>query len=197
MRCAPFELKDYFFGELSVADRRTVETHLASCAACREELDSLGNLQSALLTVREEEPPRRIAFVSDKVFEPSLWQRLWKSGAKLGFASAAMLSAAIVFHAFQMRPTQQMPPVATAQAAQVDQAKLEAEVTRRVQATLEKVLAESEARQTARIQQVAAEQRQMEFNHKADLVSLGENFDVMRKRLGVYMRASNDAGGAQ
>ncbi len=192
MRCAPFDLKDYFFGELSKADRRTMETHLAACAACREELDALGVTRSALLSVRDEEPPRRIAFVSDKVFEPSWWQRL--SGARLGFASAAMLSAAIVFHAVYPKP---QAPVPVAAVQQVDQARVEAEVTRRVQATLEKVLAESEARQSAKLQQVVADQHRMEFNHKADLVTLGENFDVLRKRIGVYMRASNDAGAGQ
>lgn len=196
MRCAPFDLKDYFFGELSAQDRRTVDTHLAACSGCREELEALGMTRSALLTVREEEPPRRIAFVSDKVFEPSLWQRLWSSGAKLGFASAAMLSAAIVFHAVQARPVvTSAPPVAVAQ--QVDQAKLEAEVCRRVQATLEKVVLESEARQAAKLQQISAEQKRMEFNHKADLLSIGESFDVMKKRFGMYLRASNDTGAGQ
>ena len=31
----------------------------------------------ALSTLREEEIPRRIAFVSDKVFEPRWWQKLF------------------------------------------------------------------------------------------------------------------------
>jgi anti-sigma factor RsiW len=159
MRCAPFDLKDYFFGELPDQDRRTVEAHLAACSGCREELDALGFTRSALLTVREEEPPRRIAFVSDKVFEPSLWRRLWNSGAKLGFASAAMLSAAIVFHAVQARPVVANVPVASVQ--QIDRATIEAEVSKRVQATLEKVVTESESRQAAKLQQVVADQRRM------------------------------------
>jgi len=169
-----------------------METHLAACSPCREELEAFGLTRSALLSVHDEEPPRRIAFVSDKVFEPSWWQRL--SASKLGFASAAMLSAAIIFHAVQAKPPQ---PVAQVAVQQVDQAKIEAEVTRRVQASLEKVLADSESRQSAKIQQVLASQQRMEFNHKADLVTLGENFDVLRKRVGVYMRASNDTGAGQ
>ncbi len=169
-----------------------METHLTACSACREELEALSVTQTALLAVREEEPPRRIAFISDKVFAPNWWHRL--SGAKLGFASAAMLSAAIIFHAVETRAAQ---PAPVASAQHLDQAKVEAEVTRRVQAKLEKVLAESESRQSVQLQQVLADQRRMEFNHKADLVTLGENFDVLRKRLGVYMRASNDAGVGQ
>ena len=76
MSCSPFDLKDFFFGELGADDRRKVETHVAACAACREELDALALTGAALMTVRDEEPPRRIAFVSDKVFQPTWWQRL-------------------------------------------------------------------------------------------------------------------------
>jgi anti-sigma factor RsiW len=196
MSCSQFDLRDYFLGELPAQQRRVVETHLSGCAACREELEALGFTRSALLTVREEEPPRRIAFVSDKVFEPSWWQRL--SGSRLGFASAALLSGAIVFHGVQARQVvvNAPAPVAVAQ-EKLDQQKIEAEVSKRVQASLEKVVLDSERRQAARIEQVSAQQKQMEFNHKADLISLAENFDVMRKRLGIYMRASNDGGASQ
>src|SRR5947209_5761289 len=103
MGCSPFDLKDYFFGELSVADRRSVDHHVASCVACRDELETLQLTQTALLSVRDEEPPRRIAFVSDKVFEPKWWQTLW-TGPKVGFASAAMLSFAILAHGFIAAP---------------------------------------------------------------------------------------------
>ena len=100
MRCAEVDLKGYAFGEGSRQERADAESHVKSCDSCREELGRLQFTQAALGALREEEVPRRIAFVSDKVFEPTWWQRLWNSGPKLGFASAGLLSAAILAHAF-------------------------------------------------------------------------------------------------
>ena len=92
MSCASNEidLKAYVLGEAPQEERRAVELHLKSCPTCQEEAARLGFLQSSLLALRDEEVPRRIAFVSDKVFEPSWLQRFWQSGARLGFASAAL-----------------------------------------------------------------------------------------------------------
>ena len=91
-------LKDYVFGELNAAERRTVETAIAADPALRDEVARLQVTQSALFSLREEELPRRIAFVSDKVFEPKWWQVWLNSGPRVGFASAALLAGAIVFH---------------------------------------------------------------------------------------------------
>lgn len=129
MSCSPFDLKDYFFDELKSAERQAVEAHASACPACREELTALQATRAALLSVAEEEPPRRIAFVSDKVFEPRWWQVLWNSGPKLGFAGAAMLSAAIVVHGFAARPSGEA---------------LEAEVAKRVSAEVTRAVAANE-----------------------------------------------------
>ena len=103
MSCSPFDLKDYFLKELPSPQALEVEAHVKTCQACREELDRLHMTQAALFSLRDEEIPQRIAFVSDKVFEPSPWRRgwnaFWGSTARLGFASAAILSAAIFFFA--------------------------------------------------------------------------------------------------
>ena len=93
MNCTSIDLKAYFLGEADAPMRRAAEEHLTSCAACQEEHERLRLTQAALFTVREEEMPRRIAFVSDKVFAPRWYQRLWRSGPRLGFAGAAMLAA--------------------------------------------------------------------------------------------------------
>src|SRR6476659_7105231 len=37
-------LTAYHHAELSVADRRRVEDHVASCARCRQELDTIGEM---------------------------------------------------------------------------------------------------------------------------------------------------------
>src|SRR5579872_2331072 len=103
MSCSPFDLRDYFLQELADPQQRQVEAHIRGCDPCREELDRLRITEAALFSLRDEEIPQRIAFVSDKIFEPSPWRRwlaaFWGSTARLGFASAAMLSAAILFSA--------------------------------------------------------------------------------------------------
>src|SRR6059036_2369027 len=143
MSCSPFDLRDYFFGELAPAERSATETHLTACLACREELEKLSDLKSVLLSASaDEEPPRRIGFVSDKVFEPRWWQRLWASGPQLGFAGAALLAAAILVHAVLVRPVasaQAPPPVVVAKtpapaSATIDKAAIDKDIQKRVQA---------------------------------------------------------------
>ena len=121
MTCSPFDLKDFLFGELNAGERESVERHVLACVACSEELAALTATRSAVLCMREEEPPRRIAFVSDKVFEPRWWQRIFASGPRLGFASAAMLAVAIVFHALQTPAA--IPAQTAAPVAQVDRSR--------------------------------------------------------------------------
>ena len=96
MSCSPFDLKDYFLKELTDPQQRQVEAHVQDCSGCREELDRLRLTEAALCCLREEEIPQRIGFVSDPVFERSWWAAFWGSPARLGFASAAMLSVAIL-----------------------------------------------------------------------------------------------------
>src|SRR5262249_4740031 len=104
MSCSPFDLRDYFLNELSDTERRQVDAHVKTCMACREEVDRLRLTETALFSMRDEEIPQRIAFVSDPVFQRSPWRRwfdaFWGSAARLGFASAAMLSTAILVYAF-------------------------------------------------------------------------------------------------
>jgi anti-sigma factor RsiW len=96
MNCSPFDLRDYFLKELTDDQQRQVEAHAQSCAACRDELDRLRLTGVALSSLRDEEIPQRIGFVSDPVFARSWWAAFWGSTARLGFASAALLSVAIL-----------------------------------------------------------------------------------------------------
>ena len=91
----------YALGELTAVERHEAEAHLAMCEACRDELATLRLTLDTLSTLREEEVPRRIAFVSDKVFEPRWWQPLWNPA----FAGACVLATAILVHAFTRPPT--------------------------------------------------------------------------------------------
>jgi|SoiMethySBSTD1v2_1073268.scaffolds.fasta_scaffold95729_5 anti-sigma factor RsiW len=103
MSCSPFDLRDYFLKELTDPQQRQVEDHVTTCSSCFEEMEQLRLTEAALFSLRDEELPQRIAFVSDKIFEPSpvrrWWTAFWASGARLGFAGAAMLSVAILVSA--------------------------------------------------------------------------------------------------
>jgi hypothetical protein len=154
MSCSPFDLRDYFLQELSdPQQQRLVEAHVKTCAPCREELDRLRITGAALRCLAEEEIPQRIAFVSDKIFEPSPWRRwlaaFWNSGARLGFASAAMLSASLVVFAFRPAPAPVVsvmrPAAITAPApasVTVTQASVvsDAEIDQRIQAAVDKAV---------------------------------------------------------
>ena len=192
MCCSSDLLKDYLFGELPNDQRRDTEGHIAACASCQEEFESLRLTKAALRSLPEEEPPRRIAFVSDKVFEPTWWQRIWASGARLGFASAAMLAAAIVAHGYLAKPA--ITQVVSAPAP-VDKTNIQAEVDRRVQVAVEQAVAAAEARQGERILQlIAARQRQNERDIQSRLLSIQEYLVHMKKRNAVFSRANYDHG---
>jgi hypothetical protein len=157
MSCSPFDLRDYFLKELPESEQRQVEAHVRNCQPCLEELDRLRLTEAALFALREEEIPQRIGFVSDQVFEPSPWRRwwaaLWGSTARLAFASAAMLSIAILVSA--LRPVGQitLPPGAP----QVVKAISDTEIQSRIDIAVAKAVAQVDARQTEKTKQLVAE----------------------------------------
>ena len=87
-------LRDYAFEELPLADRPALQRHISECGACAAELDQLRLTTAALRILPDREPPQRIAFVSDKVFAPS---RFWNFAPWLGFASAGVMAATLIF----------------------------------------------------------------------------------------------------
>ncbi len=185
MSCSPFDLKDYFFGELPESSCREVELHNKSCEACREELSRLRATESALLTVRDEEIPQRIGFVSDRVYEPSIllrwWRGFWSSAPRLGFASAAMLSVAILVAALQ-RPVAIVPPAAQAQDAAQLREKLQAEFSRQIDAAVEKAVAETDARNQRRtVELLATAEKRFEQRQRAERQMVSQDFALMEK----------------
>ena len=99
MNGAPHDLRDYLFEELNAAQKAEVEAWLATSAAGREEFDHLQATNQALLSLPEEEIPQRIAFVSDKVFEPSPWARFasWLQIEGPRFALGSATAMAVLF----------------------------------------------------------------------------------------------------
>ena len=189
MSCSPFDLKDYFLQELADPQRRQVEAHMKSCQPCRDELDRLRLMEAAMFALRDEEIPQRIAFVSDPVFEPSPWRRalaaFWNSGARLGFASAAMLSAALIVFAVTRPAPAPVVSVAPApvQAAAAPPAMSDAAMQARIDAAVAKAVGEAKGPLERQIEQAKADldgarQRlilaadEYDYNHKKDSAAI-------------------------
>jgi len=164
--CKP-DWNAYLLGELGPADRRQHEECASACPACREELATLRVTLDALATLREEEVPRRIAFVSDKVFEPRWWQTLSQSFLRPSFAAGAVIAAAILIHAFVRPPAAPAPPVDTA----AIEARVAAEVGQRMEAQMTATV--NTAVDTA-VTRAVAETRKQDDQRTAALLSATE-----------------------
>jgi len=188
MSCSPFDLRDYFLKELPDSEQRQVEAHVRNCQPCREELDRLRLTEAALFALREEEIPQRIAFVSDKIFEPSPWRRwwaaFWGSTARLAFASAAMLSIAILVSA--LRPVGRIAVLPGA--PQVVKTISDTEIQARIDAAVAKAAAQVEARQMEKTKQLVAD---LESTRQRLLLAADE-FDYYQRRANaIRISASN------
>ena len=180
MNCQAIDVKAYAFGEVSGGEWRDVESHMKSCDECRNEWEQLQMLQVSLGGLREEEPPRRIAFVSDKVFEPNWWQSFWASGPRVGFAGAGLLSAAILVHGFTRPATliNHTPP--TAVVAQLD----DQDVQKRIDTAVAKAVVSAEQRQKASFDQLlAANKQRYDLDRKVLAAAVEENMEYTRKRV--------------
>ena len=171
------DLNAYALGEGSPAERAAAAAHLAQSPEAALDFERLQLTLTALQGLRDEEVPRRIAFVSDPVFEPSLWQRFWGAGPRLAFGGAAMLACAITAHGFLMRPVAQ--PVLTP-AAQISQADIDAAVQKAVQAV--------EARTETRVRQevsLAVNKTEKRFTQEIQMMaaSFQENDTLLRKQM--------------
>lgn len=192
MSCSPFALEDYFLQELADPQRLLVEAHINTCETCREEVERLRLTQTTLFALRDEEIPRRIAFVSDPVFEPSAWRRwwaaFWNSGARLGFASAAMLSAALVVFAIT-RPAP-VPVVQVAPAVAKTVAVAESDLQARIAAAVTEAVAQVEARQQGQTRQILADLDES----RRRLVLAAQEFEYYRRREGATLISAGLVG---
>lgn len=187
--CARAEaLRDYAFDDqLPQAERRAMELHLAACGACVMELDQLRVTAAVLRTLPDREIPQRIAFVSDRVFEPSAFRRFWNSGARLGFASACVLAVALVVSAWHYRPAAEIHTVVQTPSAS------------EINAAVAKAVAQVRA-QDAQMIQAAVQQseRKRDAEYSSQMIAIGESFNRLQKSLtlGYATMASNDLTGS-
>src|ERR1051325_1341914 len=197
MTCSPFDLRDYFLQELPDPQQRQVETHVKTCQACREELDRLRVTGSALLSLRDEEIPQRIAFVSDKIFEPSPWRRwlsaFWGSTARLGFASAVMLSAAILVYAFRpVAPPMGVQLISSAPPTQqVVQTVSDTDIQALIDRAVAKAIAQVESRHAEKTKILVSEVESM--RQRLQVAAL--TWDMEQRRNNVNLLRSSGYGG--
>ena len=186
MSCSSVDLKAYVLGEVNRQEQTACESHLAACLSCRQEVEQFNLTKTALLSLPDEEIPRRIAFVSDQVFELKWWQSIWRSGPAMVFASALLLSSAIFVHAY----TRPIP--AAAPAAQIDSRQMQAEVDQRVQAAVTKAVADVEKREDAKSAQIlAAAERRYKSEREADRVAAQQIVSLYQNKMGRLLMASN------
>ncbi|MCS7025531.1 MAG: hypothetical protein NZV14_12090 [Bryobacteraceae bacterium] len=203
---SPAELYGYILGELSPAERLEVEQRIASDPDLALHVERLALTHQLLRRLPEEEPPRRIAFVSDQVFEPNWFRRWWGSPARTVFAGLAMLSLAILAHAWFTRSAAvaPQPPASVAGARPADleaivQARVEQEVARRLEPALARAVAAVESKQQQiTALRIAAAMREAEkkyaLERQALLVSVEENLTQLRKQLNRFYIASAERG---
>jgi anti-sigma factor RsiW len=186
MSCSPFDLRDFYLKELTDPQQRQVEAHVRDCSACREELEQLRLTQAALFSLRDEEIPQRIAFVSDPVFEPSAprrwWNAFWGSSARLGFTAAAMLSAALLVSTVARTAA----PAAGVSSVEVDQ-------------RIQQAIYASEARQNAKTTQLvhdlaekADHERQLRVAAEDEVSYAKKEMFAMELKAGEYITPASN-----
>ncbi len=183
MNCSSVDLKAYFLGETARAEKSSAEDHLRACQGCREELDRLKLTDAALRSLPEEEAPQRIAFVSDKVFEPRWFETIWRSGPAMGFASAVLLAGAILVHGFSVNGPARLVATPTVNTAQIDQ-RIEREVNIRLDAAAAK-----QREQMASM--LDAAQKGFESKRQADLLDVRQAVDYYKNQTARLMMAAN------
>jgi anti-sigma-K factor RskA len=188
------DVRDYAFEELPATARSSVEQHLATCPHCAAELDTLRLTTAALRILPDQEIPQRIAFVSDKVFQPSgparWFSALWNSAPKLGFASACVLAVGLIVSAYG-RPQAAKP----APAPKVDvSAQVNEAVAKAVSQQIGQISAQIRA-EDARVMQAALteSERKQKDDRRAIFAAMEESFNMLQNRLGTNLTlASSD-----
>jgi anti-sigma factor RsiW len=188
-------LREYAFEELAPVERGAVEQHVASCEECSLELDRLRLTVAALRVIPDQEIPRRIAFVSDSPARKNWFGAFWNSAARLGFASACVLSLAMVTLAWHWPAEAPVAAQPSTVQSGLSQQQMDAAVARAVAQVQAEVKTEDERTLKAALE--ASEQKH-EQEHRALLVAMEENMTVLQKRLNTLntyaMLASSDDG---
>ena len=181
MTCTSVDIKAFALGE---AVDPAAAAHLEACAFCREELETLRLTTVALQAIGDEEPPRRLAFVSDKIFEPKWWHAWLRPGPVVGFVSSCIVAAALLVNTRTPAPTIVYRPAAV---ASIDNAAIQRRIDAAVSASEQRL-----AQQTEHKLRLA--ETQFRVQHDADMQQLVAFYQSQNGRL---MVAANEAGASK
>jgi anti-sigma-K factor RskA len=197
------KLHDYLLGELPAAEREAMAARLRTDATLQEEARELESTLLALRSVPDEEPPRRIAFIADQPAAPRWYERWLASAPRLAFASAAMMSVAMLGHGWLVR-TAPVQPVSTLQAVQgLSEEDVDLRIAKAVnsarrdweQSAGEKLRAESALQVKSEVERV---EKRLDSEYRFQLASLEENARIMQKQFNrIYVQTAGlsvDAG---
>jgi hypothetical protein len=177
------DVRDLHYGELTGPEQQRILEHLKSCEDCRIEAERLNHVAAMMRDVPAEEPLTRIRFVSDKVFEPKWWQRLFAVdrrswGWQLAFSlplwaivSILLLNRLVPAHANVLSVNPRFSQDARV-AQQQSEAQIQKLVDQRVTAAVAKAVAEVEMRHAEQTRMEMAQfrsryQRDQEQFHQA------------------------------
>jgi anti-sigma factor RsiW len=185
--------KAYTLGEMDTNERREAEVHAAGCAACQEEVAGLRITLDAMAVLREEELPRRIAFVSDKVFEPTWRQRMVRSFRQPSFAAGGVIAVAILVHGFVRPAAVPVSPV-----PQIDVAALEARVAAQIE---QRVAQQVQSEMNAAVAKAVADTEKRDDQRTATLLATTERryadaADFLNKQV-THLYALNTGAGVR
>jgi anti-sigma factor RsiW len=161
-------IRDYAFDELSPHDRRAMEQHLTQCNACVGELDQLRLTTAALRVLPDVEVPRRIAFVSDKVFG-------WGWLPRFGFAAVSLLALGLSIASWR-RPVEVRT---VAQNTEVSKAAIDEAVAKAVALAVDKAHAEDVRLTQAALDAVDSKYARQQQNL---MLAMQENMDLLQKK---------------
>src|SRR5271166_385345 len=201
------DIRALLFDSLPEAEKVRLRAHLAGCEACRVEAERLKTTTLALRSVQDEEPPVRIRFVSDRVFEPSWWQRL-NPFASPGLLAHTALTVSTLAAAAVLITTQWAGSAAhlsaPARAASMDHAAFDQKVQKAVDARLNVAVAQAvrdvEARQDVKFRGMLAEYRQQQQQDEENLVKQVEaawRYEDQLKTRALYAALEKPASAGQ
>lgn len=199
------DLRELVFGDALGATPEADLQAISSDAASRDELNRLLRLREVLLSVGDEEPPRRTVLVAPPRVDAAPWWQRWFGAPGWAFAGAATLAVAIVFHALW---TVGAPAPAMLSAGQTEGARTpgisvatatdgtaEERVLQLVDARVEEAVRTVRAEMAARQQQdtlrlVSATEDRLRAQHEQEMLEMREAVYFMKKQFGRQLVAN-------
>lgn len=193
------DLRELVFGDelagTPEAELQAINEHPES----QEELNRLLQLREALLSLEDEEPPRRTVLVGAPVETGAPWwkRRMGFAVPGWGFAGAMALALAILTHGWMTRPAAPelvaQAPAATAAAldAEAVNARIDAAVAQRLEGSIAEAKAELRQEHQREAQRlVAAAEQRLERQHDNEMFQMREAVAFIQKKYGRQMVAN-------